>query len=244
MAEENNHIPSEPRRMLSHLIQDPDVWASIILSIGSVSSKALSAAEHIEFLISIREEKFRVIFDFWESVGWWLSGGIGALWLIYRFQRRHSPAGHAPTWGMVVSCSVVAFVFGSLLAVSSSGGIPKVIVSWGGPPCHALVDTSHLMSFRDSYKLGLVCIVPDPSSDPLTDNHFLVSNPFEIVPGGVRIVADYSPSGFDLSKVPPGPVNLGFLAVLIPRDMPKEKITSLADLMRSGGKILDPKYYR
>jgi hypothetical protein len=108
-----------------------------------------------------------------------------------------------------------------------------------------MLDTSHLMSFRDSYKLGLVCIVPDPSADPLTDNHILVSNPFEIVPGGVAIVANYSPSGFDLSKVSPGmQINLGFLAVLIPRDMPKEKITSLADLMRAGGKILDPKYYR
>jgi hypothetical protein len=63
MSEENNQIPAELKRATREVIRDPDMWASLILTVGSIGGKALSTAEHIEFLISIREPSGRMVAD-------------------------------------------------------------------------------------------------------------------------------------------------------------------------------------
>jgi hypothetical protein len=185
---------------------DPDVWASGILVLGSGAAKLLSYAEHIDFLISLRGENFKMIFDFWNGAGWWLTIGAGAGWLINRFSKRNIPHEKGPSWGLVISCAVVAFIFGSLLSVQSSGGVPRVITQTATPyqitpeglrggTCAVQADGTTVVSFKKDFKLALVCTTADPTTDVLSDTHIVVSSLFEIVPGPLAISANKSPSG-------------------------------------------------
>jgi hypothetical protein len=65
------HVGDTPRA--ASALSDSDIQASAIVTLGAFGSKALSALEHIDFLVSIRQESFKVIFDFWQSTGWWMT---------------------------------------------------------------------------------------------------------------------------------------------------------------------------
>ena len=236
--------------------KDSDAWAAAILALGAGGARWLSYIEHIDFLVSIREEKFKMIFDLWQAIGWWLAIGIGVIWFGYRFTKRGEPHDTGPTWGLVVSCTVIAFVFGSLIAVQSSGGFPQVIKAHmtglaqipgvgtvTSEPCIASVDGSRLVSFKKEFKLVLVCAASDPTSDVLSDKKIIVSNPFEIVSGLMQISAIKSPNG-DFSTSRGQQLTINFFAVLVPREVEWAKLTTLADMMALGAKVLDPRYYR
>jgi hypothetical protein len=242
---------------------DPDVWAAGLVALGSGGAKVLSLAEHIDFLVSISDGRFKMIFDFWNSAGWFLALGLGLIWLGDRYFHRNEPHRRSPSWGLVVSASFVALLFGALGTVLSASSIPRVIANWGGNGCQATLDTSHLQSFANGYKIALVCVVQDPTTDILTDKRLVVSNLFTIVPGGITIIAPMTlqtvpsvapqvtpptstppPAPQPSQALPPVEVTIGYLAVLVPNDVGRDKITTLADLERLGGKILDPKYYK
>jgi hypothetical protein len=230
-------------------LRDPDAWGSGILLFGAPALKALSYLEHLDFLLSIKEEKFKLMFDAWESFGWWIAAAIGLIWAINRWSKRDAPHEKGPTWGLLASISLMTFIVGALFAARSSGGIPKVIVaqaivgtapnSWSG--CSAQIDGSLIASFKKGYHVALICVVTDPQRDPLTDEKIFVSNLFEIIPGVISLSGVRSPSGNFTVTVTPLTVN--FFAVLVPREAAWDKITTMSQLLREGGKILDPRYY-
>jgi hypothetical protein len=235
---------------------DPDAWAGGVLIVGSVLSRWLSYAEHVNFLLSVKEENFKMLFDVWEEVGWWIIVVCGFMWLLGRYSKKEQPHKRAPTWGLLGSCALVSFILGSIIAVSSSATVPTVIssqtISYGtapngsfsmADPCDATVEGSLLLSFKKDYKLVLVCASPDPTKDIASDPHIFVSSLFEIIPGTIKIVATASPSGPFKDSRPTG-LTINHYAVLIPNKMRWERLTTLSDMMDLGAKILDPKYYQ
>ena len=126
-------LPSAPGKgsSISSYLGDGNARASATLTAGSILWKVLSYSEHLDFL-SLREEKFAMIFSFFESTGWFLLAGIGVLWW---FGTRGNGAKSFPlNWPFLVSCIVVAFLFGSLITVQSSDEISQVISWWGSEP--------------------------------------------------------------------------------------------------------------
>src|ERR1700730_7123967 len=84
-------------------MRDPDVWGSGILLLGGPILKLLSYVEHLDFLLSILEEKFKMMFDAWESFGWWIAAGVGIIWGLNRFSKRDLPHAKGPTWGLLAA---------------------------------------------------------------------------------------------------------------------------------------------
>jgi hypothetical protein len=232
--------PKKPER---GVVADTDLIASFILGAGSAASRGVSALEHIDFLVSIRQENYKVMFDFWQTTGWWMTVLVAAIWGIIRFRKTGAERNAAPTIGLVLSCSFVAFVMGSIITIISSSQIPRVIVSWGGPNCQAVLDTVRLSSFRDKYKIGLICMVQDPTIDVMTDENILISNLYTIVPGMQQINVKGSIKIPDSLTPSPG-MGVGYLAFVVPNEIVKEKLKTIDDINKLGGKILDPLYYR
>ena len=236
------HMNEQKDSSSSAILKDSDALGALVLALGSVGSKVLSAAEHIDFLVSIREQHFKVLFDFWESTGWWLALIVGVIWGVLRFVKGKGSYSSTPSWGLVLSFCLMSFVFGSIIAAKSSGEIPRVITSWGGsPPCNALIDTSRLLSFRDDYKVGLICIVGDPQTDIMANKHILISNLFHITPAGVQIMVPGNIPGLENIT---GPTPISFVAFIVPNNIEREKIATMGDVSTLGGKLLDPIYYR
>jgi hypothetical protein len=101
--------------------------------------------------------------------------------------------------------------------------------------------TTRLQSFRKDYNLAVVCLVNDPSIDPLSDDRLTISNPFDITPGGINIVAT---NGRNLDKMSPGPIHsLNHFVILIPKNITLDKIATLDDVRKFGGKIVVPQYW-
>ncbi len=80
----------------------------------------------------------------------------------------------------------------------------------------------------------------DPTVDPLNDDRITVSNPFEIIPGGFPIVAT---NGRNLDKTPRTGLFDHFVA-LLPKLVSIDKITTLGDVPKLGGKIIAPQYWQ
>jgi hypothetical protein len=108
--------------------------------------------------------------------------------------------------------------------------------------CSAQIDGSRIVSFKNDYRVALVCSVTDPQKDPLSDERILMSNLFEIIPGIIPIGSVRSPSGNFTIQAPT--LTISFFAVLVPRDAAWEKISTLGQLLKENGKILDPRYYK
>jgi hypothetical protein len=207
--------PSTQKSRQSQILNDPQSMASAILSVGAAAWKGLSVWSNVDFLLSIREERFAIMFQFFDTTGWWLLLIFGLAWLAVRWVRGPTQE-RVPSWAVVIAASVMMFLFGVLIAVKSSGEIPSVFVGWGGVPgrCSAIIDTSRLLSFRDTYKLALVCGIQDPATDILEDNRITISNSFNIVPGGLSILATHELQPVDLS--PNQPHALWHHVILIP----------------------------
>jgi hypothetical protein len=238
-------VPASKTAQITALLDDGNAKASATLTVGSILWKILAYSEHLDFLLSLREEKFSMIFTFFEDAGWWMLAGIGVLWF---FATRIKGEKATPlNWAFVVSCAVIAFLFGSLVTVKSSGEIPNVVVGWGGnaTECSGMIDMSKLQSFRDGYKLFLICGVQNPEIDMMEDEKILISNPFDIRPGGVSIVANYSKHMDELKNIPVGTVIAEWhMPVLVPSGISRDKISKLSDVITLGGKILQAGFYR
>ncbi len=180
--------------------------------------------------------------------------------------------GFKATPGMVLSVGLLAFLYGILIAVRATGAIPNVTVAWGpsGNGCQLAVDTSRLATFRSQYYLVGVCGLNDPATDMLQQTNISISKPFTITPGGVRVFAPYSAAMTNALKgmvapgvttpdvvVPPNgatstggtsaagtvSLNIWYQPVLVPKDTDFSKVTTLSDIKKQGGKILNPAYF-
>jgi hypothetical protein len=114
------------------LLEDGNARASAVLTGGSILWKVLAYAEHIDFFLSFKGEKFSMIFDFFESAGWWMLAAVGILWFMATRGKGKEFAPQPLNWAFLLSCALMAFAFGSLITVKSSGQVPTVIVGWGG----------------------------------------------------------------------------------------------------------------
>jgi hypothetical protein len=159
--------PSPP----SHL-RDTDTLAAAIFTLGSGGWKILAAWSNIDFLLSIREQTFSTMFDFFENTGWVIAIAVGLAILIFQWRKPPGRRTTSPTWGLVASISAIAFLFGILLAVRSSGGVPSVISQWGTSPpkCFAAIGTGRLMTFSTKYKVAFICGFVDFTVDKLEDS--------------------------------------------------------------------------
>jgi hypothetical protein len=231
----------------SEIPRDSEVQASALLALGSVAWKIVSFWSNVSFLVSIRQAGFSAMIQFLQSTGWWVIAVIGVGWFVLRVSNKKAEPNSSPTWLMVTSVGVVAFLFGTLLALRSAGGIPNVFAQWGAGPdsCFGVIDTSKLVSFREDYQLALACGVNDPTVDKLDDNRIVVSNLFEILPSGVSVVVPVSSTLADLEKTPAGQGGgVWHEALLIPRGVSKDKISRLRDVLQFRGKIVDEQYWR
>jgi hypothetical protein len=153
-----------------------------------------------------------------------------------------------------------------LVATHATGSVPNIVNGWGGPlgTCTAAFDTTRLRSFSSKYKIALACGLEDATIDKLEDQTITFSNPFTIVGGGLSIVAPYRPAmrehlqkvaeaakaattGALPNQTPPSvaiQVPVWHDPVLVPNGVAIEKVSSLAELIRLGGKILRPQYFQ
>lgn len=189
-------------------------------------------------------------FQFFQSVGWIVLCAIGVVWFVAAWKAK-APTVPNSKWNLVLSCSIVAFLFGALIAVKSSGGVPIVITGWGANTlvCQGNVDTSRLASFRDKYKLALACGINDPMTEKLDDVRITVSSAFEIIPGGVRIVGPLSPKmatymGELQKNDKEAQVPVWFEAIIVPTGINPSEIKTLRDVYKFNGKIIREQYYK
>jgi len=226
--------------------RDPEVQASAVLTIGSLLWKIVSAISNVTFLVSIRQESFAAMFQFFESTGWWLLMALGVGWLLVRITHPNPTQRTTPGWSMVGVLSMIAFLFGALLAARSAGGVPDVIVQWGASlqTCQFTLDTSRLVPFQDKYRIAAVCGLNDPNMEKLDDNRISVSNLFEIVPPGITILDTVGPEmRTAMQAYQPNAAPLWYEAVLVPVGVDRNRIATLRDLIRMGGKIIRSQYW-
>jgi len=207
---------------------------------------------NVDFLLSIREAKFAVMFDFFENTGWWIGVAVGIGWFIIRvFSREKKPL---PDWSLLGCCSILFFFFGALLAVRSSGTFPQIIIGYGAEPpnCAGTFDTSRLKTFSEDYEIAAVCGFNTPLRDQLDDDKITVSNLFHITGGVVSIVMPYSEKmegEFDKmrSQAPAGtkiPIQVWTMPILLPKNINYSQVKKLDDIYELKGKILAPQYFK
>ena len=171
-----------------------------LLTLGSIAWRITSAASTVEFLSSLRGEKVTLMFTFLLAYGWWILALVGLVWLALI----RSPNGpYRPGWDMVSVVGILAFMFGMLVAVRSSGIVPNVLAAWGPTldGCGATIDASKLQIFKDDYKLLLVCGKMDVAVDRMEDDRIAVSSAFTIIPGGIAIEAKSLLSGYKSNRI-------------------------------------------
>lgn len=224
-----------------------------LLALGVVAEKILSYAEHFDFLVSIRGEKFKMIYEFWDSAGWVLALLIAIAWGAYRYIYRESLAKSRSSAGMMVVVAFLSFIVGVFYTVNSSSVFPNIIIASSSQwtpmsngtthidPCNVQVDMAPLTGFSDKYKFAVACVLVDPSKDEITQKTLFVSTFYDIRPQVIVIEARQSPGGDFNINAP----NMTFnrYPILVPKSVEWVKITTLGDLIQLGGKILSPQYY-
>jgi hypothetical protein len=111
---------------------------------------------------------------------------------------------------------------------------------WGNSPagCYSTVVTSDLESYKDKYRVGLVCGFLDARVDMKEDTKIIVSSLFSINENGVTIMAPWTGELAERAKTPGLQVwNQPFI---IPKDINLSKITRLSDIEQLGGQLLGP----
>jgi len=222
---------------------------------------------NVDFILSVREEKFGVIFQFLLTYGWWMLIIVGLVWALQAHKAPPDP--YKVHWGMVTVIGILAFAFGVLIAVYSTGSLPMIVIGYGadGNNCVATFDTSRLTDYRDKYRIALVCGISDPTIDRFDDQRIAVSSPFTINPSGVSIVVPYGRMAEAIQVViqaqqqnPPqkssqpttpvgaassvsGTLSIWHTPILVPKDADLSEIKRLSDVPKHGGKILEAGYF-
>jgi len=222
--------------------------APLTLLIGDVLSKILSYAEHLDFLLSIRDAKFATMFQIFIDYAWWIIALSAGIWAIYEWgKHKDDPTGTASPGALVFSSAFVAFLFGVIITVRATGSLPEIVQSYGTDGinglCTAAVDTSRLEGFKDDYRVILICGVADPSLDPQEDDRISVSSTFHITGSFIGITSKFG----RLTEVwknlhPPAGqssvVQVWHSVALIPKDGDPSTIKRVSDVTRQGGRFV------
>jgi hypothetical protein len=226
--------------------------APITLLVGNLAVRALSYAEHLDFLLSVRDEKFATMLQFFRNWGWLVIAAGSAIWLIYEFRRHRANMNARGSIGAVIfSTAFVAFLAGVMITVSATGSLPMIIQSYSGDPksetCNAVVDTSRLTGFEDDYRLVLLCGASDPAIDPQEDTRIAVSSKFHINGGPIAMVAPFGALKEVWKNIPqPAPgqaiaIQLWHTLAVIPQDADPSTIKRASDVHRMNGRVVtDP----
>ena len=170
--------------------------APLTLLVGDIAVRLLSYAEHLDFLLSVRDQKLATMLQFFRDSGWLIIAVASGIWLAYEYRRRRADESARGSVGaLIFSASLVAFLVGVMLAVSAMGSLPMIIQSYAGDPnaetCNATVNTSKLVGFQDDYRVVLICGVSDPATDPQEDSRRAISSKFHINGGLLTMVAPF-----------------------------------------------------
>jgi hypothetical protein len=241
--------PVVVKRQVKELIADPDTLGPMVLTLGSGVWKAVSVLANVDFLLSIREERVVAMFEFFESIGWWIIALIGIVWYIVRWNPKSgAPKKASPNWPLLFSSALMAFLFGVLLTARFSGSTPNVVTGYGADPpwCVATLNPRRIQIFQDIFRIGIVCGIEDPTIDPLTDDRITVSNLITIPTHGTTIAAPYSSKmkEFYVQRVARANVQnekkitLWTRAILLPKDLNRDKVSNLSDVISLHGKLL------
>jgi hypothetical protein len=240
---------------------DPSAQASLLLTIGPALWKWISHISNVDFLLNATGENFNMALTFLQGPGWFLLTCVGFIWLSYNwiFRKRGGAVEPGPNWALLISSAIVAFLFGVLCAVNSTGAVPQTIMAWGSGDVHtcaATVNTAKLVSFRKDYKVAVVCGFQDVTKDRLDDETISVSNLFTITGSGISItmpVRDVMQKKvsdlIEQAKAATGNPNVSvqmptwYDVVLLPNDVMPSKISKLGDVITFKGKILNPQYF-
>lgn len=258
-------------KQLGRVASDPALQMPALVTVGALAWRWLSALANIDFLLSFNDARAAMAFQFMQTTGWWLLALIGACWFWIEWSRRTDDATESPApkfaAGSFVAYSTVAFLFGALIATKATGSVPNIVTGWGSAlsgSCTAAFDTTRLQDFKSDYKIALACGIEDATADKLEDQTITFSNPFTIIGGGQTIVAPYRAAMTEHVKrltdtaraaaasAAPNhtPNNIAVQLtiwhdpVLVPNGVSIEKVSTLAELMRLGGKVLRPQYFR
>jgi hypothetical protein len=235
--------------------------APTIVLIGDLCLKGLEYAEHLDFLLSVRDEKLATILQVYRDFGWWVIGLGSIIWVIYEYRRhKKDESARGSVGSLVASAAFVSFLLGSLITVKATGTLPNIIVNYGGDAspnnqtCWADIDVSRLSGFAEEYRLILLCGMMDQSTEPLDDTRIAVSSPFHINAGsGVGMRGIRAPIGSlkevlksaDTSRIqsiPHGQMAFTFqmwhAIALIPKDVQSGSIKKASDVGQLGGRIL------
>lgn len=238
--------------------------APAVVLIGDLLIKGLEWTEHLDFLLSVRDEKLATILEIYRDFGWWIVAIAAFGWFLYEYKRHEKDQTVRGSIGsLVASVAFVAFLLGSIVTVRATGSVPNIILNYGGTfdpsrqvaTCTADVDVSRLSGFADDYRLILICGMLDSSTDALDDTRVAVSSPFHIsvASSGMGMMGMVAPFGklADILKTvtpPTVPPPLGQSAAvsfqmwhavaIIPKDVQADSIKKASDVKQVGGRIL------
>jgi len=237
----------EPTRII-----DRGELAPAVLLVGDLLIRVLTWAEHIDFLLSVRDEKFANMLELFRDSGWWAIAIISFFWLLYEWnRRRRNEQATASAGSLVFSAVLVSFFIGITITVSATATLPIIIQNYAGDSvnktCSALLDTSRLLGFQNDYQLVLICGVSDPTIDPQEDTRIAVSSAFHINGGPMEIVTPLGrmdQAWKNQLAAHPGE-NVQFpmwhTIVALPNGIDPTTINRVSDVEKIGGRILtDP----
>jgi hypothetical protein len=210
----------------------------LILFLGSVAWKAVEVFSNVEFLMSIDNESVESAYRLFADYGSWVLMVGAAIWGMAQWQSKKRMT---VSWSLVASVAVITFLWGFLLAVRATGHVPKVIVSWGGGDpsnCLGVLDTRRLQPYRRKFDVALACGIDDPSVDRMKDTAITISPLHTIVPGTQKILVHTSPAMAEKIASQKA-MTVWYKAVLLPKDIYMGKITTLFEVPKNGGKIID-----
>lgn len=118
------------------------------------------------------------------------------------------------------------------------GQLPPLYVDdWGigpGDVFYAIFNSAPLVRYKSDHKVLLILRVPYADIDPMTDTAIAKSDAYSIT-GQEMTLAKAKPTlRAQLGKM----INVDYYVVLLPSDIPPEKISSIGDIERFRGNIL------
>lgn len=226
----------------------PGTVAPLTLLIGDVLSKILSYAEHLDFLLSIRDAKFATMFAVFTDYAWWIIALCAGVWAIYEWKmHKEDSTANAFSGALVFSSAFVAFLLGVIITVKATGSLPEVVQMYStdgtNGTCSASIDTSRLEGFKDDYRVILICGVADPNIDPQEDDRISVSSTFHITGSVIGITSKFGKMSDVWKNMHPA-VGQAIVALvwhsvaLIPKDSDPSTIKRVSDVARQGGRFI------
>jgi hypothetical protein len=180
--------------------------------------------------------------------------GIGELVLLYQqnniMKRELSLAGDAPHAGDRTGWFKIYWPLMAMVALCAGSWIPFFLapsaapdyfLSWAGKQgggAVADINTSSLESQKGSRRLMLVCVAIDPSFDTMNNTHIMKSRTYEIETPTMTLQAQPTP---DFVALETFGTNIQLYLIEAPENFAIERVTTLSDVSRLGGKILDHK---